>query len=198
MGADKIYPLQKSAIKCYTTAKYCMWHKYIDNYKSVFRIRDIKKKFLVRIRILGSVPMIDGSDSGSCSFFSDFQATRHQQKNNFFLQCCGSVMFISYPGCLSRIPDPTFFHPGSELSPSRNRIKEFEYFNPKKWFLSSRKYDLGCSSRIRMLTFYPSRIPGSKRSTLYNFTNTQWTKQTYAYCRSIYQKHSTIYILAQL
>jgi hypothetical protein len=23
------------------------------------------------------------------------------------------------PGCLSRIPDPTFFHPGSELSPSR-------------------------------------------------------------------------------
>ncbi len=64
------------------------------------------------------------------------------------------------------IPDPTFFHPGSELSPSRIRIKEFKYFNPKKpkkWFLSSRKYDPGCSSRIRMLTFYPSRIQGSKR-----------------------------------
>ncbi len=30
---------------------------------------------------------------------------------------------------------------------------------PKKWVLSSRKYDPGCSSRIRMLTFYPSRIP---------------------------------------
>jgi hypothetical protein len=49
-------------------------------------------------------------------------------------QCCGSGMFV----------------------------KEFKYFNhknPKKWFLSSRKYDPGCSSRIRMLTFYPSRIP---------------------------------------
>ncbi len=59
------------------------------------------------------------------------------------------------------IPDPTFFHPGSELSPSRIRIKEFKCFNPKKWFLSSRKYDLGCSSRIPDpdADFYPSRIP---------------------------------------
>jgi hypothetical protein len=55
------------------------------------------------------------------------------------------------------IPDP-----GSELSPSRIRIKDFKYFNPKKWFLSYRKYDPGCSSRIRMLTFYPSRIPDQK------------------------------------
>jgi hypothetical protein len=64
------------------------------------------------------------------------------------------------------IPDP-----GSDFFPSRIRnfyipdpgfrilIKEFKYFNPKKWFLSSRKYDSGCSSRIRILTFYPSRIP---------------------------------------
>jgi hypothetical protein len=60
----------------------------------------------------------------------------------------------------SRIPDPNFFPPGSQI-----RIKEFKYFNPKKWFLSSRKYDPGCSSRIRVLTFYPSRIPdpGVKR-----------------------------------
>ncbi len=74
-----------------------------------------------------------------------------------------SVVFCSVadPGCLSRIPDPTFFHPGSELSSSRIRIEEFKYFNQKKWFLSSRKYDPGCSSRIRMLTFYPSRIPDS-------------------------------------
>ncbi len=66
-------------------------------------------------------------------------------------------------------PDPTFFHPGSRIPDpnclhpgSRIRIKEFKYFNPKKtkkWFLSSRKFDLCCSSRIRMLTFYPSRIP---------------------------------------
>jgi hypothetical protein len=75
-----------------------------------------------------------------------------------------------------RILDPTFFHPesrlqifsipdpGSEFFPSWIRIKEFKYFNPKKWFLSSRKYDLGCSFRIpsRIRTFYPSRIPDQK------------------------------------
>jgi hypothetical protein len=46
---------------------------------------------------------------------------------------------VANPGCLSRIPDPTFYHPGSRIQPvsipdpgSRNRIKEFKYFNPKK------------------------------------------------------------------
>ncbi len=57
-------------------------------------------------------------------------------------QCCGS---------------------GINFVPSRIRIKTFKYFNPKKWFLSSRKYYPGCSSRIRFpdpnLTFYPSWIP---------------------------------------
>ncbi len=54
-----------------------------------------------------------------------------------------------YPGSdffPSRIPDPNCLHPGSRI-----RIKEFKYFNPKKpkkWFLSSWKYDPGCSSRI--------------------------------------------------
>ncbi len=28
--------------------------------------------------------------------------------------------------------DPTFFHPGSEFFPSRIRIEEIKYFNPKK------------------------------------------------------------------
>ncbi len=60
------------------------------------------------------------------------------------------------------IPDPgseffrsrirIFFYPGSQI-----RFKEFKYFNPKKLFLSSGKYDPGCSSRIQ--NFYPSRIP---------------------------------------
>ncbi len=66
-------------------------------------------------------------------------------------------MFFPDPGSNffpSQIPDPNFFHPGSQIS-----IKEFKYFNPKKWFLRSRKYNPGCSSRIRILTFYPSRIP---------------------------------------
>ncbi len=51
-----------------------------------------------------------------------------------------------YPGSRIRlfsIPDPNCLHPGSRI-----RIKDFKYFNPKKWFLSSRKYDPGCSSRI--------------------------------------------------
>jgi hypothetical protein len=86
------------------------------------------------------------------------------------------------------IPDPTFFYPGSELSPSRIRIKEFKYFNAqkiKKWFLSSGKYDPGCSSRIRMLTFYPSRIPdpGVKKAldpdpqhSIYPFSSFKWKK----------------------
>ncbi len=98
-----------------------------------------------------------------------------------FLQCGGSGMFIPDPGSdffPSSIPDLNCLHPGSRIL-----FKEFKYFNPqksKKWFLSSKKYDPGCSSRIRMLTFshpgsripdpgvkkapYPgSRIQGSKR-----------------------------------
>ena len=50
-----------------------------------------------------------------------------------------------YPGSsFFPIPDPWY-----ELSPSQIRIKELKYFNPK---------NPGCSSRIWMLTFYPSRI----------------------------------------
>jgi hypothetical protein len=58
-------------------------------------------------------------------------------------------MFIPDPGSdffPSQIPDLNCLHPGSRI-----RIKEFKYFNPKKpkkWFLISRKYDLGCSSQI--------------------------------------------------
>ncbi len=68
---------------------------------------------------------------------------------------------VADPGCLSQIPDLNFFHPGSEFFHPGLRIliKDFKYFNPKKWFQSSRKSGPGCSSRIRILTFYPSRIP---------------------------------------
>ncbi len=70
------------------------------------------------------------------------------------------------------IPDPTFSHPGSRIrtvsnpdpgSASKNLSILYILTKKKKWFLSSRKYDPGCSSRIRRLTFYPSRIQGSKR-----------------------------------
>ncbi len=66
-----------------------------------------------------------------------------------------------YPGSdffPSRIPDPNCLHPGSRI-----RIKEFKYFKQKKLFLSSRKYDPGCSSRIPDpdADIIPSPDPGS-------------------------------------
>jgi hypothetical protein len=80
---------------------------------------------------------------------------------------------VADPGCLSRIPDPTFFHPGSQIRTvsirdhpgSRILIKEFKYFNPpkkqKNGFQALKKYDPGCSSRIPDpdADFLPSRIP---------------------------------------
>jgi hypothetical protein len=67
---------------------------------------------------------------------------------------------VADPGCLSRIPDPTFYsswipdpnflHPGSTSENLRIVTQK-----------SSRKYDPGCSSRI--WNFYPSRIQKSKR-----------------------------------
>jgi hypothetical protein len=52
-------------------------------------------------------------------------------------------------------------YPGSEFFPSRIQIKESKYFMPKIWFLSSRKYDPGCSSRIKK-----APDPGSGPATL--------------------------------
>jgi hypothetical protein len=74
---------------------------------------------------------------------------------NKTLDCCDLYMYLSLsafllrygwvdgstsvadPGCLSRILDPNFFHPGSEFFPSRIRIKKefkYPYFNPKNCF----------------------------------------------------------------
>jgi hypothetical protein len=57
---------------------------------------------------------------------------------------------VADPGCVSRIrifsildPGSEFFHPGSASNNS-------SILAPKNWFLSSRKYDTGCSSRIRI------------------------------------------------
>ncbi len=60
-------------------------------------------------------------------------------------QCCRIRIFS--------IPDPNFCRPGFALK----ELSTVPYFNPKKWFLNSRKYDSGW---IRILIFfYPSRIP---------------------------------------
>ncbi len=76
---------------------------------------------------------------------------------------------VADPGCLSRIPDPTFFHPGSRIRTVSipdpgSSSKNLSILTPKKakkWFLSSKKYDPGCSSRIPDpdADFLPSRIP---------------------------------------
>ncbi len=57
--------------------------------------------------------------------------TARSEKQRGGEQCCRSRIFIPYPGF--------------EYFPSRNRIFS-KYFNPKKLFLNTRKYDPGCSS----------------------------------------------------
>ncbi len=75
-------------------------------------------------------------------------------------RCSWSGMFILDPGS-------EIFHPGSRIQDSGSRIrihsKEFNHFKCliQKMFLGiSRKYDQGCSSRIRILIFYPFLIQG--------------------------------------
>jgi hypothetical protein len=97
------------------------------------------------------------------SFFKDKSLRRHKTVeikvflHNFCLMMegSGSVLGtrVADPGCYlgseffpSLIPDPNFFHPGSRFPDPHQRI---EVFKPKKWFQSYRKYDTGCSSRIR-------------------------------------------------
>ncbi len=54
-------------------------------------------------------------------------------------------------------------YPGSKFFPSLipDSHKKFKHFNPKKLFLSPRKYDPGCSSRIQILIFLPIPDPGN-------------------------------------
>ncbi len=103
-------------------------------------------------------------------------------------------MFILDPGSdffPSRIPDPNCLHPGSRIL-----IKEFMYFNPqtnpKKLFLSSKKYDPGCSSRIPDpdSDFLPipdpgSRIQGSKRHPILDPDPQHWHKHVVFFIWSI-------------
>jgi hypothetical protein len=81
------------------------------------------------------------------------------------------VISVADPGCLSRIQDPDqiFFQPGSRIrtvsisdpgSSSKN-LSILTAKRAKKWFLSSKKYDPGCSTRISdpYADFLPSWIP---------------------------------------
>jgi hypothetical protein len=70
-------------------------------------------------------------------------------RDDSYPTCKKCVISVTDPGCLSRIPDPNFFHPGSWI-----RIKEFKYFKPKICFSA-----LGNIIRV----VHPgSRIQGSK------------------------------------
>jgi hypothetical protein len=74
--------------------------------------------------------------------------------------CTYSLISVADPECLSRI---RIFSISDRIC-----IKEFKYvFQPGKGFLSSRKYDPGCSSWIRIPDpnpdFLPIPDPGSKR-----------------------------------
>ncbi len=55
-----------------------------------------------------------------------------------------------FPSCIMGLKDP-----GSGS-------KNLSIFQPKKLFLISRKYDLGCSSRIPFLIFFSTPDPGSR------------------------------------
>ncbi len=61
----------------------------------------------------------------------------------------------------SQILDPNFFHLGSLIPDpgSQILIKEFKYFNPKKWFLSSQKWDPCFPSWIRIPDPDPDILP---------------------------------------
>ncbi len=78
---------------------------------------------------------------------------------------------VAHPGCSSRIPDPNFFHPWIRIRifpipDPGSASKNVSILNPKKLFPSPRKYDPGCSPRIRNLISYPFRItdPGVKKA----------------------------------
>jgi hypothetical protein len=74
-------------------------------------------------------------------------------------------MFIPDPGSdffPSQIQTVSIPDPGS----ASENLSILTPKKPKKWFLSTQKYDPGFSSRIRILIFYSSRIadPGVKKA----------------------------------
>jgi hypothetical protein len=68
---------------------------------------------------------------------------------------------VADQGCLSRIQTFSIPDPGSKRFriPVRIHIKKINYFKPKKLLLNSQKYDLKCSSRIRIPDLDPDVLP---------------------------------------
>jgi hypothetical protein len=94
--------------------------------------------------------VIHGASGFTGQFVVEYVYRAAQEHGKAQKRC---IISVADPGCSfpSRIPDPTFWNPDSSIPDpsipdlgSQIRIKEFKYFNPKKWFLSSMKYDPGC------------------------------------------------------
>ncbi len=64
---------------------------------------------------------------------------------------------VADPGCLSRIPDTTFFHPGSELFPSRIRIVSIP--DPNFFHPGSASKNLSILTRVSDPDPYPDPDP---------------------------------------
>ncbi len=103
---------------------------------------------------------------------------------------------VADPGCLSRIPDPTFSHPRSRIRTVSipdpgSSSKNLSILTPKKakkWFLSSKKYDPGCSSRIPDPGVKKASNPGSRiriRNTGYRSTK-RATSESLTFLKAIY------------
>ncbi len=103
-------------------------------------------------------------------FFMSYQIWRQD------FQFCWSGMFIPNLGSriqIFSIPNPrswiqilSILDPWSQIwifsildVGSQIRIKQFKYFSPKKWFLSSQKYGPGFQSRIRIPDLIPDCLP---------------------------------------
>ncbi len=90
-----------------------------------------------------------------------------REKSKNYLQC---LLLIQDPGCLSRIPDPNFFHHGSRTQKTRFRIpagSTSKNLRPTKLYcfyaLGNMIRDVHTRSRSWFFTHPGSRIQGSKR-----------------------------------
>jgi hypothetical protein len=125
----------------------------------VTRYLDLVTNFISVYNTTMKVFFVGSSAATVYLMYVKFKATYDGNHDTF--RCVVSCS-VADPGCKNIkikmfFPDPsffTFFHPGFRIC-----FKEFKYFNPRKWFLSSRKYDPGCSSRIRDPEILPTPDP---------------------------------------
>jgi hypothetical protein len=141
-------------------------HKRWIQEKPVFRIRAVLLRIQIQILLFSSLtfkmetkeifsPMFFAYNLPKVPFICP-QSSGKVTTTYFFLFQYSNTPYalcsVADPGCLSRIPIRVFSipDPGSAS-------KNLSIISPKKWFLSSWKYDRGCSSRIRV----PAPGPGS-------------------------------------